>query len=123
MMGYPTRAAAAVQRVGRLIGAVIAGQHWNARLRHHLLRCALRAHRCNGGRGRPHPDETGLHTSRGECGVLRKESIAGMDRVRLGAARRREYRVNRKIALRRGCGSDVNRLIRQAHVTSTAISV
>ncbi len=56
-------------------------EHRHARGGHHLLGLDLGAHRRNGGGRRADPRQARVQHGRGEFGVLREESVAGVDRV------------------------------------------
>ena len=60
---------------------------------------------------------------RGEFGVLREESVAGMNRLRPGAAGSVDDRVDVEIALSRGGGADADRDVRLGDVTGVGVGI
>ena len=92
------------QKLGVELGAVghrRARQHRHTCGRHQFLGGDLGAHR--GDRRGTGSDEhdTGLRTGGGEFGVLREESIAGVDRIGAGAGGRRQHQVATQVGVGR----------------------
>ena len=59
----------------------------------------------------------------GEFGVLREESVAGVDGLRPGATGRIDNRLDVQIALPRRCGTDAHRDVSLGDVTGTCVGV
>ena len=73
--------------------------------------------------GRTDEDQAGVLTRPGEARILGQEAVPGMDRVRAGPPRGVDDRVDPQVASCRFAGSDVQRLVRLAHVARAAIAV
>ena len=88
---------------------------------HRLDRLHLVAHQANDlGRGADE-DETGFLDALGEVGILGKESVAGMDRLRVGDFGGRDDRGHVEIAFRGRRGTDADRFVGHADVLEVAI--
>eukprot|EP01022_Parablepharisma_sp_SALTPOND_P017912 TRINITY_DN290_c1_g3_i4.p2 TRINITY_DN290_c1_g3~~TRINITY_DN290_c1_g3_i4.p2 ORF type:complete len:1276 (+),score=518.94 TRINITY_DN290_c1_g3_i4:24104-27931(+) len=75
----------AAQEVALLAFTVIARYQWHGRRFHQRLGGRLGAHGANGRGRRADEDQAGIGAGLGELGVLRQETIAGMDGLRAGS--------------------------------------
>ncbi len=111
------------QEFGDLLVAVVARGQRHAGLLHQRLGRALVAHRADRRSGGANEDDAGLGAGLRETGVLREEAVAGMDRLRAGAAGGGQDGVATQVALTRRRRADRNGLVGQAHVARVAVGV
>ena len=117
------RVADAVRRAGDLVRGQLVGQRAvrprhdrHAGLPRRLPRRGLAPHqRDDVGRRPDEPQARGAAGAR-EVRVLRQEPVAGVHRIRAGAARRGNQLVDVQVALGRPVGAQVDRLVGVAHV-------
>ena len=102
------------QPLGRCVGFVIARHERHLRVGCDLLRGALGAHRPDRVRRRADEGEAGCGDALGEPGVLGEEPVARMHRLRAGAPRRVDQRVDVEIARLRARRADAHALVRLA---------
>jgi hypothetical protein len=103
-----TRFVSGRARLVELRGALGSRHDRDSSGNHLLLRCRLVAHARHRLGRRPDEDELVVETGCGECGVLREEAVAGVDRL---AARRRrgsDHRRDAEIALVRRSGPNAD---------------
>ena len=101
--------------------AVRAGHARHAVRFHHFDGRDLVAHHADGlGLGADEDEAAFLHAL-GEIRVLRQESVAGMDRDRIGHFGRADDRGHVEIALRRGRRADADGFVRQQHVLEAVV--
>ncbi|MNV30070.1 hypothetical protein D3C71_1213240 [compost metagenome] len=111
------------QELRRLVLAVVARREGHAGLLHQRLGRALVAHRADRiGRGADE-DDAGFGTGLGEAGVLGQEAVAGMDRLRAGAACGLQDGIPAQVALACRRRADRDGLVGQAHVARVAVGV
>ena len=99
------------------------GHHGHSRGGHRRLGGDLVAHRVDRLRGRPDEHQARRSARAGEARVLREEPVAGVDRLRPGAARRRDQRAGVQVALKRGGRTDPDRLVGLEHVPGAGVRV
>ena len=111
------------QPLRRRVRAVIAGHEGHIRVGRDLLRGALGAHRPDGLRRRADEGEAGAGRALGEFGILGKETVAGMDRLRAGAPGGPDQRVDVEIAGLRARRADAHALVRRPDMGRAGIGL
>ena len=95
----------------------------HAERRHRGLRGDLVAHGLDRRGRRTDERDASLLQRRGELRVLRKESVAGVDRLCAGASGRLNDCLDVEVALPRGRGADAHRDVGLGHVAGTGVGV
>jgi hypothetical protein len=103
--------------------AVIAGHHGHAGLFHELLGGVLQPHGADRARRRPDEDEAGLLHRLHEIRVLRQEPVARMDRLRARRPGCLDDAARLQVALARGRGADMHRLVGHRHMHGPRIGI
>jgi hypothetical protein len=74
-------------------------------------------------RARPDPDQPGVDDGLGEVGVLRKEAVAGVDRVGAGLLGGVEHLLEHQVGLGGGLAAQRERLVGQPHVGRVGVGL
>jgi hypothetical protein len=106
-----------------LILAEITGRHRHTGLRHELFGGVLETHRADAGGFRPDPDQSGVDHRLREVGVLAKEAVPRVDRLRPRLLRCVDDLVAHEITLARRARPDVHRLVRHSDMQRLGVGV
>ena len=103
--------------------AVVAGDHRHPGFLHQALGRILQAHRADRAGGRPDEDDARRGACLDEGGVLGKESVSGVHRIRPRCGRRRDHPLDVQVAPRRGRGTESPRLAGRRDVQRVPVGV
>ncbi|MND43741.1 hypothetical protein D3C80_345610 [compost metagenome] len=101
--------------------AVVAGHQGHAGGFHQGLRGGLAAHGVDGGGRRAEEDQPGLGDGAGEAGVLREETVAGVDGLGAAGLGGGDQLVHQQVAFRRLGAAQVDGDVGLAHVAGVAV--
>ncbi len=113
----------ALEESGLLALAVIAGHHRHAGLLHQRLGAVLQPHGADRRRRRADEGEAGNAAGFGEVGIFRQKAVAGMDAGRIAHLRGGDQSLTGKVALRRRCRADLDRLVGEADMQRVAVGL